>query len=88
MSDQRRGLVRFPAAPPANPAKDSGRNPQCNLQIREGLVLDVRLHSECCCCGRRHFLEGRLPWQIRCVRRGTEVGFGCDGPKSEIPLHR
>ena len=25
-------------------------------------------------------------WQIRCVRGATEVGFGCDGSKSGIPL--
>jgi hypothetical protein len=26
--------------------------------------------------------------QNRCVRGETEVGFACDGPKSEVPLRR
>lgn len=34
------------------------------------------------------FPRALLHWQIRCVRGGTEVGFGCDGSKSGIPLQR
>jgi hypothetical protein len=34
------------------------------------------------------FPRALLHWQIRCVRGGTDVGFGCDGSKSGIPLQR
>ncbi len=51
-------------------------------------MLDARLRSESCRYEHLHFLAGLLRWQIRCIRGGTEVGFGCDGPKSEIPLGR